>query len=135
MDMGTDSTKAGFAGGSKPKVVIGTKIGRAKHVRVMPGGALTTDHDGVNAGDQGGSMMARASASNTGKFSKNTNSSSSVFVGKMLDDHRGAFILDYPMEKGCVVDGCWDYMEHIWNVSIKVLSAFSTLNTVIDSGM
>jgi centractin len=41
----------------------------------------------------------------------------SVFVGKKLDDHRGSFILEYPMDKGHVVDGGWDAMEALWEVS------------------
>lgn len=97
MDIGTDTTKAGFAGGSKPKVVIGTKVGRAKHTRIMPGGALEQSSE-----DAGGN-------------NDSSNSPTSVFVGDKLNDHRGAFIVDYPMDKGCVVDGCWDYMETIWN--------------------
>uniref|UniRef100_A0A6U0STM8 Actin n=1 Tax=Eucampia antarctica TaxID=49252 RepID=A0A6U0STM8_9STRA len=86
MDVGTCTTKAGFAGGSKPKVNIGTKVGRAKHVRIMPGGALEQEQN------------------------------SSVFVGTKLDDHRGAFLLDYPMDKGCVKDNNagWESMERIW---------------------
>lgn len=86
IDTGTASTKAGFAGGSKPKVVVGTKVGRAKHMRIMPGGALEQEQQGPN----------------------------SVFVGHRLDEHRGAFILDYPMDKGYVVDGGWDSIERIW---------------------
>jgi len=97
MDVGTSSTKAGFAGGSKPKVVVGTKIGRPKHMRIMPGGALeeditssdnhTTDHNGRPG---------------------------SIFVGSKLDEHRGAFVLEYPMDRGHVVPGGWDAMEKIW---------------------
>lgn len=86
VDTGTATTKAGFAGGSKPKVVVGTKVGRAKHMRIMPGGALEQEQQGP----------------------------SSVFVGQKLDEHRGAFVLDYPMDKGHVVDGGWDSMERIW---------------------
>ena len=65
---------------------IGTKVGRAKHTRVMPGGSLEQEP-------------------------------SSVFVGSKLEDHRGAFILDYPMSKGCVKDDQgWESMERIWEV-------------------
>lgn len=42
---------------------------------------------------------------------------SSVFVGKKLDEHRGSFLLEYPMDKGHVVDGGWDAMESLWEVS------------------
>ena len=39
------------------------------------------------------------------------------FVGRKLDEHRGAFLLEYPMERGRVVDGGWDAMELLWEVS------------------
>jgi len=87
MDVGTDKIKAGFAGGSKPKVLVDTKVGRPKHLRVMPGGALENENV------------------------------SSMFVGSILDEYRGSFILEYPMEKGHVVSGGWDAMEKIWEVS------------------
>jgi centractin len=74
-----------------PQVVVGTKVGRSKHMRIMPGGAL--EHDSEMAGP------------------------SSVFVGKKLDEHRGAFLLEYPMDKGAVVGGGWDSMERVWEVS------------------
>jgi len=89
MDVGTASTKAGFAGGSKPKVIIGTKVGSAKHMRIMPGGAL--EQESISAGGR-----------------------KSFFVGSKLDEHRGAFILDHPMDKGYVVDSGWDAIEKIW---------------------
>lgn len=88
IDNGTSTLKAGFAGSSKPKVVVGTKVGRAKHMRIMPGGALESDQGPTGP--------------------------SSVFVGRKLDDHRGSFILEYPMDKGHVVDGGWDAMESLW---------------------
>ena len=64
---------------------------------VMPGGALETEDDT--------------------NFNPSSSSPTSTFVGNKLDDHRGAFILDYPMERGCVLDGSWADMETIWNVS------------------
>jgi len=88
IDNGTSSLKAGFAGSSKPKVVIGTKVGRAKHMRIMPGGALEAE--------------------------QSLSGPSSIFVGKKLDEHRGSFFLEYPMDKGAVVNGGWDAMESIW---------------------
>jgi len=93
MDVGTATTKAGFAGGSKPKVIIGTKVGSAKHMRIMPGGAL--EQESISAGGR-----------------------KSFFVGSKLDEHRGAFILDHPMDKGYVVDSGWDAMEKIGNMLI-----------------
>ena len=41
---------------------------------------------------------------------------SSFYVGRKLDEHRGAFKLEYPMDKGCVTDGGWDAMERVWEV-------------------
>jgi centractin len=81
-------------------VVIGTKVGRAKHMRIMPGGALETE--------------------------QSLSGPSSVFVGKKLDEHRGSFILEYPMDKGYVVDGGWDAMESLWEVRqyVKVRDAY-----------
>ena len=77
------------------QVVVGTKVGRTKHTRIMPGGALETE-------------QSLSSSVATGP--------SSVFVGKKLDEHRGAFLLEYPMDKGHILDGGWDAMEALWEV-------------------
>ena len=69
IDNGTGVMKAGFAGGDKPKVVFRSYIGRTKHTRIMPGGALE---------------------------------GSEIFVGNKADEHRGAMVLNYPMEHGIV---------------------------------
>lgn len=107
IDCGTSSMKAGFAGGTKPKVTIGTKVGRPKHQRIMPGGAL-----------EGEELHQKRQSSITAKSSQSSNVAAggvtSYFVGRKLDEHRGAFILDHPMERGCVVDGGWDAMELLW---------------------
>mmetsp|Transcript_20292 Transcript_20292/g.30108 ORF Transcript_20292/g.30108 Transcript_20292/m.30108 type:complete len:401 (+) Transcript_20292:28-1230(+) len=97
LDNGTFSVKAGFAGGSKPKIVVRNKVGRSKHMRIMPGGALESD--------------------------KELAGPSSVFVGDKLDEHRGAFILEYPMDKGTVLDGKWDAMEQVWDHTFSSLNA------------
>lgn len=68
------------------QVLLGTKVGRTKHTRIMPGGAL----------DQG---------------------ETSVYVGQKLDEHRGAFFLEHPMDKGAVVESGWNAMEVLWDVS------------------
>ena len=73
-------------------MVIGTKVGRTKHLRIMPGGALETEQSLSSSGP------------------------SSMFVGKKLDEHRGSFLLEYPMDKGHIVDGGWDAMEALWEV-------------------
>ena len=59
-------------------------------MRIMPGGALETE--------------------------QSLSGPSSIFVGNKLDDHRGSFLLEYPMDKGYVVDGGWDAMENLWEV-------------------
>mmetsp|Transcript_4265 Transcript_4265/g.7603 ORF Transcript_4265/g.7603 Transcript_4265/m.7603 type:complete len:427 (+) Transcript_4265:69-1349(+) len=114
IDCGSASMKAGFAGGTKPKVEIGTKVGRAKHQRVMPGGALEGEEQRISGG----------------KSSRSTSSSgiSSYFVGRKLDEHRGAFLLEYPMERGRVVDGGWDAMELLW----EHIYSQSNLNAKLD---
>jgi len=101
IDCGSASMKAGFAGGTKPKVVIGTKVGSAKHQRVMPGGALEGEQQRL-----GGGKSAARSGHSSGV--------SSYFVGRTLDEHRGAFLLEHPMERGRVVDGGWEAMELLW---------------------
>lgn len=40
IDNGTGVLKAGFAGGDRPRVIFSSAVGRPKHVRMMPGGAL-----------------------------------------------------------------------------------------------
>ena len=40
IDNGTGVLKAGFAGADKPRIVFRSCVGRTKHARVMPGGAL-----------------------------------------------------------------------------------------------
>jgi centractin len=40
----------------------------------------------------------------------------SIFVGKKLEEHRGAFLLEHPMDKGAVVEHGWDAMERLWEV-------------------
>ena len=40
LDNGTGVIKAGLAGQDKPTVFLHSTVGRPKHVRVMPGGAL-----------------------------------------------------------------------------------------------
>ena len=40
IDNGSGAIKGGFAGADRPRVFIRSIVGRVKHVRVMPGGAL-----------------------------------------------------------------------------------------------
>jgi centractin len=87
IDNGTASIKAGFAGSSKPKVVVATKVGRTKHQRVMPGGALE-DVDGKQ-----------------------------YYCGGKLEEHRGAFFLEHPMDHGEIQS--WEAMERLWEVRTK----------------
>ena len=74
-------------------------------MRIMPGGALEREQEGP----------------------------SSVFVGQKLDEHRGAFLLEYPMEKGAVVDGRWDAMEKIWDVSSLIVVECNCFNCILTS--
>eukprot|EP00977_Amphora_coffeiformis_P007390 scaffold1600_cov179-Amphora_coffeaeformis.AAC.5 len=69
-------------------VILNTQVGRVKHMRVMPGGALEQEDAGSSSG------------------------SSKFFVGRKLQEHRGAFLLEHPMADG-IVQG-WDAMEVLW---------------------
>ncbi|KAL3777822.1 hypothetical protein ACHAW5_001925 [Stephanodiscus triporus] len=124
MDCGSATMKAGFAGGTKPKVLIGTKVGRTKHQRVMPGGALEGEEHRVTATSDG---SGRNSAFSSSRF-KPSAGAISYFVGRKLDEHRGAFLLEYPMERGRVVDGGWDAMELLW----EHIYSKSNLNAKMD---
>ena len=80
----------------------------------MPGGALEGEEQRTSSG---------------GKSSRSGGSGvSSYFVGRKLDEHRGAFLLEYPMERGRVVDGGWDAMELLWEVSCFILFNCATWN-------
>ena len=68
----------------------------------MPGGALEGEEQRITSSSKGG---------------RSAGGITSYFVGRKLDEHRGAFLLDYPMERGRVVDGGWDAMELLWEVS------------------
>jgi hypothetical protein len=101
------------------KIVLGTKVGRAKHMRVMPGGALERDQQdtstgGVAGGTSGTSSGTVSAVSSSGNAI--TSLSSSMYVGRKLDEHRGAFVVEYPMDKGIVTDNGWDAMECLWEV-------------------
>uniref|UniRef100_A0A7S1XUW7 Actin n=1 Tax=Phaeomonas parva TaxID=124430 RepID=A0A7S1XUW7_9STRA len=73
IDNGTGLVKAGFAGADRPRAVFPCCVGRPKHERYMPGGALE--------------------ASGTGD---------GLFVGDKVLEHRGALRLSHPMEHGVV---------------------------------
>jgi hypothetical protein len=60
-------------------------------MRIMPGGALESSSD-------------------------ESNKISSIFVGQKLDEHRGAFYLEYPMDKGMVTESGWNAMTRLWEV-------------------
>lgn len=68
----------------------------------MPGGALEGEESKSSLGG-GGKRQAGGTTS--------------YYVGRKLDEHRGAFLLEYPMDRGKVVDGGWDAMELLWEVS------------------
>eukprot|EP00804_Cyclotella_cryptica_P026458 CCRYP_008113-RC/>CCRYP_008113-RC protein AED:0.36 eAED:0.36 QI:0/0.5/0.66/1/1/1/3/196/402 len=104
MSSESDPSKAAAAAASssggamlnQPIVICGTRVGTAKHLRIMPGGAL----EGEERLTSGKHSRAKPSGGVT-----------SYFVGKTLDDHRGAFLLESPVERGSVVEGGWDAME------------------------
>lgn len=66
-------------------------------MRIMPGGALENDQE---------------------------LGPSSMFVGRKLDEHRGAFLLEYPMDKGAVTETGWDAMECLWEVRLYCQKTF-----------
>jgi hypothetical protein len=74
-------------------------VGRLKHLRIMPGGALETESSAAAA--------------------------ASIFVGRKLNEHRGAFYLEYPMDKGAVTENGWEAMERLWEVSLMEPSCIS----------
>ena len=76
----------------------------------MPGGALEGEERRVTT------TTTRGKSSSSGV--------SSYFVGRKLDEHRGAFYLEYPMERGRVVEGGWGAMELLWEVSCIALLLF-----------
>eukprot|EP01031_Cornospumella_fuschlensis_P041594 gene41594-50760_t len=86
IDNGSGLIKAGFAGGDKPRVILRSCVGRPKHLRIMPGGALEGGYGGAD-----------------------------VFVGPKVEEHRGALKLSYPIEKGVVtqwqdMEKIWSYL-------------------------
>jgi centractin len=89
------------------QVVIGTKVGRPKHTRIMPGGALEQETSSSVSSE----LLSSSSSSRRG------GGGGTLFLGRKLDEHRGAFLLEYPMDKGAVVDtvGSWDAMEALWD--------------------
>ena len=54
--------------------------------------------------------------------SDESNKISSIFVGQKLDEHRGAFYLEYPMDKGMVTESGWNSMTRLWEVRFGLLS-------------
>ena len=94
------------------QTVIGTKVGRTKHMRIMPGGALESEQQESLGGGTGGG----GAGSGGGQQHHQQQQSSSMFVGRKLDEHRGAFVLEYPMEKGIINNNGWDAMECLWEV-------------------
>jgi hypothetical protein len=101
----------------------------------MPGGALEMETSSSSGGTGSGGISGKsaATASNAGTVTGTTLASSStggasalvrntilsssyVFVGRKLDEHRGAFYLEHPMDKGAVTPSGWDAMERLWEV-------------------
>lgn len=82
----------------------------------MPGGALEGE-------ESKSSTLGKSSTTSGGK--RLAGGTTSYYVGRKLDEHRGAFLLEYPMDRGKVVDGGWDAMELLWEVSLKNVGCFS----------
>ena len=66
----------------------------------------------------GGALEGEESKSSTLGKSRQAGGTTSYYVGRKLDEHRGSFLLEYPMDRGKVVDGGWDAMELLWEVSL-----------------
>ena len=75
----------------------------------MPGGALE--------GEEFKSSTLGKSSTTLSGGKRQAGGTTSYYVGRKLDEHRGAFLLEYPMDRGKVVDGGWDAMELLWEVS------------------
>jgi len=83
-------------------------------VRIMPGGALEAGDDAAES--SGGGAPSGATGRSSSSRAAAGGGPTSVFVGSRLEEHRGAFVLEHPMENGAVVDTGWDAMERLWEV-------------------
>ena len=77
----------------------------------MPGGALEGEET------KSSTLGKTTSTITSGSGKRLAGGTTSYYVGRKLDEHRGAFLLEYPMDRGKVVDGGWDAMELLWEVS------------------
>jgi len=108
IDQGTYSIKAGFAGSSKPKAIITNRVGRVKHNRVMPGGAL----DNTSS-----STSSSTAPSSSTKPINPTVKDSNIYIGNVLDEHSGIFQYEYNMHEGRIQN--YTNMEHTWDYIYK----------------
>jgi hypothetical protein len=83
----------------------------------MPGGALAEG----GSGDDATTMMMMLKNNNRTNSSSH-NSNNHVFVGQPLNDHRGLFYLDYPMDHGMITtdtnSSSFDSMIRLWDVRL-----------------
>ena len=76
----------------------------------------------------GGALEGEETKSSTLGKNRQAGGTTSYYVGRKLDEHRGAFLLEYPMDRGKVVDGGWDAMELLWEVSLFCSLSFILLS-------
>jgi hypothetical protein len=95
-------------------------VGRPKHLRIMPGGALEMETAEKGAGTT--SKVVTSSTSTVSNVGAAAGGVHSVFLGRKLNEHRGAFYLEHPMEHGAVTPSGWDAMERIWEVCMLSIS-------------
>ncbi|GMH49481.1 hypothetical protein TrRE_jg12520 [Triparma retinervis] len=81
MDVGSLTTKVGFAGGTAPKYTYDSILGRIKHRRVIPGGALEKEASG-----------------------KGRVEDKDVYCGQSVSNHPGAFTLSQPVSYNGAVE-------------------------------
>ena len=113
IDTGGAVIKAGFAGEDRPREALATVVGRPKHVRVMPGGALEGSSSCVClwvflARVRDAPLIHRARLPPLLRFS---------FVGSKVAEHRGALLLSHPVDHGRVRD--WPDMELLWRAAYE----------------
>jgi actin-related protein len=68
----------------------------------MPGGALEVDESQTTT------------STTTTAATTSSSSAQQWFVGRKLQEHRGAFLLEHPMDNGMIKN--WDAMEVLWEV-------------------
>lgn len=102
LDVGALNTKIGFAGGQTPKFTFDSILGRIKHKRVIPGGALEKD-----------------SSSKTGRTEDKD-----VYCGQSVSNHPGAFTLSQPVSYNGAVESQSD-LQTLINHGLQKMNVLS----------